>query len=1421
MLFEGAVPVVVGGCYVRIALNGRFSAAVSFAAACGLLACAAPDANRLGETRGGSGGSGATEDGGAGSGNAASGGSGGLEAGSGGSGGSAGMAGMAGMAGSGGGECVPNPDTANEVCTEICPERCNGEDDDCDRKLDEGEADADCQLAHATSTCVRGECLVVTCEGEFRDCDQDAANGCEALLGSVEHCAACYDACSFPNSMVACFEGQCLATGCQPGHGDCDTSLDSCETPLDTLIDCGVCGASCDALDRATPTCATGSCAVDTCIGNYGNCNGVVSDGCEEPLDSLEHCGGCGTDCSFMGTTSDCSSGSCVALGCETGYANCDGDTANGCESLNGADHCGGCGMPCNVSALANVAAASCESQACSVSCKAGHGDCDQNSSNGCETPLTSNVNCGNCGDPCDIPHAVAECGTGSCEFVSCVAGWGDCNDDLSDGCELDLNTTLSDCGACDHDCQAQSVPKQFCVGGSCSGLSCAAGTAECDGNEAMPCEVTLSAVATCGSCTNACAFNAGLTTATAHGTLACAASGPGYACDVVCATGYDDCDGNYKNGCETSLASLTNCGSCGQGCSIPNAVETCVNRVCEVQACDPDWGNCDANPNTCERALNTTSDCGACNAGCNLAFAVEACGGSAGSRSCIISSCSDADHKNCDNQAATGCEVNATNTVAHCGACNNDCNSLPNVQTTSCTASACNISQCDPGFGNCTGAAGCETAINTVQNCGACNNDCSALANTASVSCSGGTTCAVTGCDPGYANCNGAAADGCETDTYTLANCGGCANLGLSQNCSALPHVALASCGAGACQVQQCASGYADCNGLPADGCEHDLATLGACDPDTNCTKSTWATNGHTYWVCNNARPWSEARARCLMLNQSDLVDLGSAAENAFVTGLLAGSNRWLGGNDQTLEGTWRWAGTNVPFWVGVANGSVVAPAYKNWVGGEPNEYGAGEDCSEIRTDGLWNDQSCAMTMGFVCEVKLDACASDPAKYDPGQCGCGIADTDTDGDLIANCIDACPNDATKRAVGVCGCGIADTDSDGDGFANCIETCDSDPLKQDPGACDCGTADTDGDGDGTPNCNDLCPVNAPKTAPGVCGCAVADADSDGDGTPNCNDGCPNNPATTSACFPYTPTNYDPGLLNFGSAPTTTLNCGITTVDTTTTPATLTNWCGTAPTPVVQGAYAVIPLNGLTIPSTHTLRVIGTRPLIVSVLGNVSIQGTVDANASGATPGAGGNQSCGSSTGANGFGNPSSGSGGGGGGGHHTLGGKGGYGDSSSNYGGNGGAARALPVLSPLTGGCAGGLGGGCTPLGGAGGGAVQFSVSGTFTASGVLRANGGNGQGGCNDEGGASGGGSGGGLLFEAVSLNFTGATITARGGNGGTGASGGSGGGGSTSAGANGMVGENDSGDGGGGGGGGYGRVRSIANGGVCTACP
>lgn len=94
---------------------------------------------------------------------------------------------------------------------------------------------------------------------------------------------------------------------------------------------------------------------------------------------------------------------------------------------------------------------------------------------------------------------------------------------------------------------------------------------------------------------------------------------------------------------------------------------------------------------------------------------------------------------------------------------------------------------------------------------------------------------------------------------------------------------------------------------------------------------------------------------------------------------------------------------------------------------------YTANADCTDTDADG----------QADLCET----CPDDPNKFEPGICGCGVADTDTDADGTADCNDECPDDAAKTAPGTCGCGTADTDTDGDGIADCNDT-DDPPAGQ-------------------------------------------------------------------------------------------------------------------------------------------------------------------------------------------------------------------------------------------------------------------------------------------------------------------------------------------------------------------------------------
>eukprot|EP00808_Paulinella_micropora_P011522 g25188.t1 len=156
--------------------------------------------------------------------------------------------------------------------------------------------------------------------------------------------------------------------------------------------------------------------------------------------------------------------------------------------------------------------------------------------------------------------------------------------------------------------------------------------------------------------------------------------------------------------------------------------------------------------------------------------------------------------------------------------------------------------------------------------------------------------------------------------------------------------------------------------------------------------------------------------------------------------------------------------------------------------------------DCPQISASGL----SCLLTGYPLC---VDLCPNDQNKVVPGVCGCGLADTDSDGDGTPDCIDQCDLDSNKTLPGVCGCGVSEVDTDGDGSKDCQDECDLNPLKTLPLACGCDQPDQDQDGDNTVDCLDLCPDSAIKFNPGLCGCYLLDTDTDGDNVPDCDDVC--------------------------------------------------------------------------------------------------------------------------------------------------------------------------------------------------------------------------------------------------------------------------------------------------------------------------
>ncbi len=132
-----------------------------------------------------------------------------------------------------------------------------------------------------------------------------------------------------------------------------------------------------------------------------------------------------------------------------------------------------------------------------------------------------------------------------------------------------------------------------------------------------------------------------------------------------ACDPGFDDCDGEDANGCETALDSPDHCGACETSCVRPHAAGACMGGTCGLGACDPGFGDCDGDAtNGCETSLDSAAHCGACDRACS--GGAMCVGGSCGMSSCPEGT------SNCDADETTGCEVDHSASVDTCASAEN-----------------------------------------------------------------------------------------------------------------------------------------------------------------------------------------------------------------------------------------------------------------------------------------------------------------------------------------------------------------------------------------------------------------------------------------------------------------------------------------------------------------------------------------------------------------------------------------------------------------------------------------------------------------------------------------------------------------------------------------------------------------------------
>ncbi len=300
--------------------------------------------------------------------------------------------------------------------------------------------------------------------------------------------------------------------------------------------------------------------------------------------------------------------------------------------------------------------------------------------SNSCVDTSADPNNCGGCAMSCTVPHAAATCSASKCATGACDYGWDDCNGNPADGCEANLHVDPANCTGCGMACQI------------------------------------------------------------AHGIPGCSDG-----CYIeACNFGYDDCNADTTDGCETPVATdPANCGACGAPCNaLPNASASCVAGNCVLGTCKVGFFDCNSKPNDgCEANIFTdATNCGSCGnvcpnglvcvnggctcAKCNFPNAASSCVNNV----CVMGACVQG-FADCNNNPNDGCEVNTGMDSNNCGGCGKVCpQNMMGCNMGVCTNQFCH----DIGYMNCPNGAK-QYCVNNVINgtdmtqaaaaCQACNN--------------------------------------------------------------------------------------------------------------------------------------------------------------------------------------------------------------------------------------------------------------------------------------------------------------------------------------------------------------------------------------------------------------------------------------------------------------------------------------------------------------------------------------------------------------------------------------------------------------------------------------------------------------------------------------------------------------------------
>lgn len=298
------------------------------------------------------------------------------------------------------------------------------------------------------------------------------------------------------------------------------------------------------------------------------------------------------------------------------------------------------------------------------------------------------------------------------------------------------------------------------CTDGTCEG-ECSSGASQCNGDDVETCDasgswtVTSSCPFVCsnGACTGVCEPG-DVQCTTGNAALSCDSTGQWTfveQCPILCSAG--TCTGSCTPGthqCAGDTAQV--CDSQGQWTTAQVCDHVCTNGVC-VGVCDPGSVDCQGDvPRTCSAQGQWVTG-----SACPFLCSAGTCTGV----------CEPGDVQ-CSGTGTQTCQANGQWSGS------TGCPDQPNSSPICSGSGVCGFT-CDFQFANCdSGQPGCETQLGTVQNCMGCGDTCGpAPANAVS-------TCTAQGCGftclPGWDDCDGNPANGCELNTTSDDwNCGGC----------------------------------------------------------------------------------------------------------------------------------------------------------------------------------------------------------------------------------------------------------------------------------------------------------------------------------------------------------------------------------------------------------------------------------------------------------------------------------------------------------------------------------------------------------------------------------------------------------------------------------------------------------------------